>query len=338
MTHVVTDESDIEALDMKCEPSDQNDTPEATAGIRSVEEIQPIRFYAAQPIAYVVEGMIAAGTITAITGDSGSGKSTLAMAIANAVSKGIPFAGLATIKCRVLVLDRENPRDVVAERMQRLGIEDGPDFIVWGGWCPEEAPSPWSSRIEEYVRQTAPVIIVDSFIAFYDGDENDASQMRAFMRGLRRLADLGATVVLLHHSGKNDSNYRGSTDFKAAIDIGFKLFNFGDPSRLTNLRLKAFKPRFEVLRQIVLNCRGGRFESDQKPVACTTEVTVKQIIMSNPGIKTKEFENSAAAKGIARNQARGWLDDAVKRHLVRVETGLHNARFHYWAESSEPPA
>jgi hypothetical protein len=67
------------------------------------------------------------------------------------------------------------------------------------------------------------------------------------MSQLRRLADMGAAVIVLHHSGKGESarDYRGSSDIKAAIDVGYLLTNMGDGG-LDRLRLKAFKTRFQV--------------------------------------------------------------------------------------------
>ena len=70
--------------------------------------------------------------------------------------------------------------------------------------------------------------------------------MRAFMNQCRKLADLGATVAVVHHDGKADSarDYRGSSDFKAAIDGGFHVTNFGENGLLDKLVLRCFKSRF----------------------------------------------------------------------------------------------
>ena len=59
---------------------------------------------------------------------------------------------------------------------------------------------------------------------------------------------MGATPVLLHHIGKSGTSrdYRGSSDYKASIDIGYKLTNLGDGARLSTLELKPFKQRFSV--------------------------------------------------------------------------------------------
>jgi energy-coupling factor transporter ATP-binding protein EcfA2 len=64
--------------------------------IQSISEISSIRTYAAQRIEFLVEGIIAAGTVTLVTGESGSGKTTVATAIASAVDRGEPFAGFET--------------------------------------------------------------------------------------------------------------------------------------------------------------------------------------------------------------------------------------------------
>ena len=69
----------------------------------------------------------------------------------------------------------------------------------------------------EWVRncEARPLIIIDSMSAFHGGDENSASETRAFLNQARQLADLGATPIVLHHDGKADTakDYRGSSDF-----------------------------------------------------------------------------------------------------------------------------
>jgi hypothetical protein len=61
--------------------------------IRSVAELATIRTYASQPIEFVVDDLIAVGTVTAITGESGGGKSTFISALCGAIDRGVPFAG-----------------------------------------------------------------------------------------------------------------------------------------------------------------------------------------------------------------------------------------------------
>jgi archaellum biogenesis ATPase FlaH len=281
-----------------------------------------------------VEGVIAAGTVTAITGESGAGKTTLVTAICSAVERGVPFAGLATQRRPVLILDKENPLPVVVERFDRLGIQDGPNFKVWGGWALDEPPAPYTPIIIDWVTscEPKPLIVVDSLVSFHGGNENDATETRAFMQGFRRLADLGATIILLHHSGKGESSreYRGSSDIKASIDVGYHLANLGDASQLGMLRLKAFKARFSVQPEIILNYRAGRFEIDGHIPSQTVSESLRVLLIANPGIKAQEFESMAQGKGLGRDRARSFLKNGVYEGTIQTAPGPFNTRFHTW--------
>ena len=167
-----------------------NHTASEDAGhIQDVNQIGSILDFANRKIDFLVESLIAVGTITMIAGDSGCGKSTFSTAVCGAVATGKPFAGLATQQRPVLILDRENPLSIVVDRFTRLGVSDSKTFKVWGGWADDEAPSPGSPVIQRWVESCdpKPLILVDSLIAFLDGDENDARQSREFMQQLRRL-------------------------------------------------------------------------------------------------------------------------------------------------------
>src|SRR5206468_696253 len=110
-----------------------------------------------------------------------------------------------------------------------------------------------------------PLIVVDSLIAFHGGDENSSTETRAFMHQCRRLADQGATALVIHHNGKADTakQYRGSSDFKAAIDAGFHVTNDGPDGRLGTLRLLCFKSRFGFAGELIYEYRDGLFVPDE---------------------------------------------------------------------------
>jgi len=314
----------------------------ARANARSFSDITLIGTIAAQKLDWVVHTILAAGTVTLITGDSGSGKSSLVTAICHAISLGDALAGLRTQQRPVLYLDRENPIPIVAERFKRLGISDSNDFKYWGGWCPAEPAVPSSPTLMQWVNscEVKPVVVVDSFAGFSDGaDENDAAQVRAFMDGPRRLADMGATVIVLHNSSvktETAKEYRGSSDFKASVDIAYHLVNLSsDPSRLSTLRLRAFKARFAVAPEIVLNYVDGEFRIDSRGPAQTGIQAFRDLLIANPGIKSREFEVLATQKGLGRNKARDFIKKGIDEDTIRVEEGpTHNEQRHTWIGSS----
>ena len=223
-----------------------DDSPAVSSAI-DIDAIPSVFDYESNGIDFLVDGLIARGSVTMLAGESGAGKSTLTAALTDAVTKGLDFCGRQCSQAPVLILDRENGIDVIQERFTRLGLcKENCRVIVWGGWCQSEPPDPVASVVLKWVQKTEPkpLIVVDSVAAFMEGDENSASDVRKFMDKLRKLANLGASVITLHNSGKSEGSkkYRGSSDFKASIDVGIEVRNLGE-GELGMMRLSAFKAR-----------------------------------------------------------------------------------------------
>jgi|SRR6185437_10298269 len=287
---------------------------------RSIEDLPCIAECGATDLEYI-RPELPRGAVVALTGDAGSGKSTVATAWARDAYrlKGIPS----------LFLDRENPLNVIADRLSRLGTEDGPGLRFWGGWLPDEAPMPDSPLVRQWAAEHRGIVVVDSFSAYLDGDQNDASVCRLFMHKLRRLADVGSTVVILHHSGKGESSadYRGSSDFKAAIDVGFHLSNFGS-GRLDRILLRPFKARMGSDGEIAYSYADGEFvRTADDQVNQTASERLTAILRQSPGVTGQQFESLAASLG--RNRARTWLADGVLSGAITRRRGKNNASLYH---------
>ncbi|MEO8099812.1 MAG: AAA family ATPase [Acidobacteriota bacterium] len=295
-----------------------------------IEDLPPVGEFG-EPVRYIIEPELPVGGLIALTGDSGSGKSTQATAwIREAIKRGRPC----------LILDRENPRVVAYDRMTRLGIHDGPALKWFGGWTREGAPEPDSANVRDWVNacDPKPLIVVDSFVAFLDGDENSATDVRLFMHKCRILADLGATVVVIHHDGKSDKarEFRGSSDFKAAVDQAFHVTNISGDLRLDRLRLHCFKSRYGFTGDVVYHYDDGRMLRAKSEAAPPTQAEqLTELLRANPGIGQKAFEDLAVKHDLTRSRTRDYLDNGISVGTIVKEIGKKNQFRHYLRERQD---
>lgn len=311
------------------------ETPAECPGIRCISDLKPISTYATREIDWLVRGILAGATLSMFSGESGSGKSSVVDYLVHQIANGLPVAGIESQRRPVLILDRENPIAIVMERHRRLGVVDDDSLRIWGGWCDDEPCDPASPIVTSWVESCnpKPVIVIDSFVAFAQCDENSASEVRAFMQPLRWLADLGATVIMIHHSGKGETSkdFRGSSDIKAAVDVAYHVSNLGDSARLSTLRLRAFKSRIAVMPEILLHyVEGAGFRRDSRAPNRETDDELRELLIESPGCTKSQFDALALKKGLTREKARIFLDSGVKSLQIEAEQGKNNSTRHTW--------
>lgn len=231
--------------------------------VPSLSEMEPL--YGS----WLVESIIPQGSLVMISGPPGGGKSTLALALGGSISSGRSFAGFKTSQAPVLYLDRENPQIIAQGKVNLQGWETDESFIYWGNWVTFnnikfDPPGLNHELVLKYVNELTikPLIILDSMTAFYKGDENDSVKIRLFLNQARNLADAGATVLLIHHSGKAESaqEYRGSSDIPASLDVGFVAKKVNKGQLLEEMVLKPFKTRFLTIDSTIFGYEDGVFE------------------------------------------------------------------------------
>jgi len=208
---------------------------------------------------WVVDRMFPRGGLSILCSKQGGNKSLIALLAAQAItgavqspdedhsalafnvsmdfaadqSKRIPFQG-STFLGRavprpfpVLYIDRENSESEVTRRRLRTGLMQRDNFHYWGDWNDWTDPikatpdAPDDPRLLEFAAKQQGFIIFDSLQDFYgDISEIDNGEVVKLMNRFKRLARLGAGVLVLHHDAKyGTEGFRGGTGFVAVPDM-----------------------------------------------------------------------------------------------------------------------
>jgi hypothetical protein len=301
--------------------------------IRVWEQVPTLDQLVAKKVPWIVEGMIPAGGILLFAGESGSYKTWLSLFLAKAVQEGRDFLGRKTVPRPVLYLDRENPLTLIKERCALLNVQPSEKLRLWGGWQSDPPPMIGDRRLLEMADKIQPLIIVDSLIRFHTGDENSATEISRVMSELRRLANAGATVVLQHHKPKAEgTQYRGSSDIKAGVDLCFAINHCRERKVIT---VQCFKNRFGQETTITVKAQVGDddaftvVEDQSLLLHQASEQKLLGILRAQPGISQTELVELA---GMPFHKTRQVLQSGLGR-LWRVENGDRGRLSHFSIDS-----
>lgn len=196
------------------------------------------------PVNWLMDGLIARGDMTLISGASGLGKSWITMGLTVAVADGHQsFLGcdLHGVPGRILYFDEENPEDVIFHRLKKLGLENvGNVRYLWNnGVRVDRHPE---VLLEEALEYGPSLVVLDSLTRIHGKEENNAGEMAPLLNdAIRPLArDTGAAVVVIHHHDKAGNGPRGSGDITASMDGALDVFTSNVPGQFT---LKLSKSR-----------------------------------------------------------------------------------------------
>jgi len=275
---------------------------------------------------WIVPDVIAQGEYHLIAGAPASMKSMLALSMGYAISTGNEVFGRSTVQRPVLYIDNENPVGLIKERQDLLHLIDESNLHYWGSWF-REIPS-YCDPVYLRLAENEPVIIFDSLIRFHTMDENDATAMRTGSESFRRLCNLGATVIVLHHQGKPSpegyrSPFRGSSEIEAGCDIAYSLTKTKTKDGLV-LRVGCFKTRHGLESEFRLN-----FDSETGlflPLPTDEEIeqeymhTIAKVIADNPNAGVAEIQQDTQ---IAEKKLRELLKNG-EGEFWTVKSGRHN--------------
>ena len=183
---------------------------------------------------YLIDGLIADGSINIFYGDPKVAKSLLLVNIATSLVSGGSWADLKTANCLTIYLAFEDPEGIrdrltlssIQKRLVKGGIvenlqlhENPPDifdekFLASLSYMQAEWAHRWDNKI----------IIIDtlSFAMSRLGDENSSVAMGTVIDTCRKIRDYGYTIFIIHHTGKDQRRgLRGHKSLQAAADSIF---------------------------------------------------------------------------------------------------------------------
>jgi archaellum biogenesis ATPase FlaH len=178
-----------------------------------------------QPLRWCIKNVLPAEGIAAIYGPSGSGKSFLALDLMLAVAEGNSWFGISTQKMHVTYLVLEGaaglPQRVAAYRQYHGEISKNIRYVAKQFSLISSDDRKDLIEAIEAVGCKSGLVVIDTLNRAAAGaDENSSRDMGQIIEGARQLqAELGGIVVLIHHSGKDQSKgLRGHSSLHAALD------------------------------------------------------------------------------------------------------------------------
>ncbi|BDG62321.1 AAA family ATPase [Caldinitratiruptor microaerophilus] len=193
--------------------------------LRSAEEIEALP----RP-RWLIENHIVAGSHAVLYGPSGSGKSFIALDWALSVATGKGWMGYETMPGPVVYVAAEGSAGL-GDRLRAWKAVYGRETAGRVHFLTEPVNLMSTDDVKEFIRTlrllpSPPVLVVVDTLArcMVGGDENSARDVGLANAGVDRIRhETGAAVLIVHHSGKQGTQERGSSALRAAADTMIEL-------------------------------------------------------------------------------------------------------------------
>ena len=260
---------------------------------------------------FVIKGLIPECSFASIYGPSGSYKSFLALDWACHIATGKDWDGHKVKQGAVLYVAGEGGFGVTqrirawelkhkVKNLDNLARLPAPIF-------PSDSDQiktmiEYCHEIETKTSQDLKLIILDTLARCYGGnDENSSRDMGAFIKGCDTIKQLtGATVLVVHHSGKNiDSGGRGSSSLPAALDVEYRVSRDGEDEQALVLTCSKMKDAEQPdTKAYDLTSVHIRIDSDGDDV--------NSLCLNSVGRQPKDNEETPKTSHMTRNHEAIW--------------------------------
>jgi KaiC/GvpD/RAD55 family RecA-like ATPase len=208
--------------------------------------VQAAAFAGGAPPRWIVKGMLPQAELVVIYGAPGSGKTFAVLDLAAAIARGIDWRGLKVRQGRVIYVAAEGSGGL-RKRLEAYARHHGIDLELMALWVIPAAPNLLlkddALELSRAIAALGPadLVVIDTLAQVTPGgNENAAEDMGkalAHCKGIHRAT--GATVLLVHHSGKDASRgSRGWSGILGAADAEFEVARLGAARVLRNTKQK----------------------------------------------------------------------------------------------------
>ncbi len=302
----------------------------------------------AQARGWIWDGYLAAGQITLFTSVWKSGKTTLLAHLLAARRGGGTLAGRAVAAGATAVISEETPT-LWQERHARLGFGANDRFIC-RPFVTLPSPQEWQELIDylaELGRNAGIDLVAIDPLAFFlpAGAEGNAQLLVAALGPLRKLAEGGLAVLLLHHPRKAAAREgmaaRGCGALSAAVDFLLEMHRAdAGPDNDRQRRLIAFSrdPSTPRSARLELSADGLAYTSVEEPAAADEFMEVWPILRmifedARSELTRQQVLEQWPTAYPCTNPVTLWarLTEAHERGLIRRDgTGHRSDPFRYY--------
>jgi DNA polymerase I-like protein with 3'-5' exonuclease and polymerase domains len=170
----------------------------------------------------LAKDLIVPGAITLMAAPRGLGKSLVAQSAGVSIALGREFRGGKTTPLRVLLVDRDNPRKVVKDRLRGFGAADAINLKVL---TREDAPDLQDKKSwESFPVSDYDVVLIDSLGSFTEGvTEREGKETTLILATVLDLIHRGPAVLLLANCTKDALSVKGRGEWMDRVDIVYEV-------------------------------------------------------------------------------------------------------------------
>jgi predicted ATP-dependent serine protease len=124
----------------------------------------------------------------------------------------------------VLIVDEETPKSFLRERTTKMGFTpELPLYFLHFQDVRLDRDECFNALIDKIQEVTPVLLVIDSLVRVHRQKEDDAVAMSLVVGRLRKIANTGITLLVIHHHRKGEGplsqKLRGSSDIPGGVDI-----------------------------------------------------------------------------------------------------------------------